>query len=68
MLGAVLPLLLNRLRLDAAHASTCIQVIMDVLGVAIACGVTPLVYAFAAQRGFIPLASAIDLPPLTTLR
>ena len=39
VLGTLLPLLLNRLRLDAAHASTTIQVVMDVLGVTIACTV-----------------------------
>lgn len=50
ILGTLLPLLLNRLRFDAAHASTSIQVIMDVLGVTIACTVTPLVYSFAATN------------------
>jgi Mg/Co/Ni transporter MgtE len=32
-LGAVLPLLLQKLRVDPAHSSTTIQVIMDILGV-----------------------------------
>ena len=32
-LGAVLPLLMKRLGVDPAHASTTIQVIMDILGV-----------------------------------
>ena len=42
--GQVLPLGLNKLRLDAAHASTSIQVIMDVLGVLITCTVAPFVF------------------------
>lgn len=32
-LGAILPLLLKKLRIDPAHSSTSIQVIMDILGV-----------------------------------
>lgn len=44
VLGTVLPLGLNKLRIDAAHASTSIQVIMDVLGVLITCTVAPLVF------------------------
>jgi len=32
-LGALLPLLLQRMRLDPAHSSTTIQVVMDILGV-----------------------------------
>lgn len=32
-LGAVLPLLLQKLNIDPAHSSTTIQVLMDVLGV-----------------------------------
>lgn len=32
-LGAVLPLLLKKLRVDPAHSSTTIQVVMDILGV-----------------------------------
>ena len=47
VLGTGLPLLLNRLRVDAAHASTSIQVIMDVLGVLITCTVAPMVFQLA---------------------
>jgi Mg/Co/Ni transporter MgtE len=32
-LGAILPLLLQRMKLDPAHSSTTIQVVMDILGV-----------------------------------
>jgi hypothetical protein len=35
ILGAVLPLLMNYVRIDPAHSSTTIQVIMDILGVSI---------------------------------
>ena len=35
-LGAILPLLLERIGVDPAHSSTTIQVIMDILGVLLA--------------------------------
>uniref|UniRef100_A0A7S3AMJ6 SLC41A/MgtE integral membrane domain-containing protein n=1 Tax=Haptolina ericina TaxID=156174 RepID=A0A7S3AMJ6_9EUKA len=55
VLGTLLPLLLNKMRVDAAHASTTIQVIMDVLGVTIACTVTPLIYSAVAEyAGVLP--------------
>ena len=44
-----LPLALNKARIDAAHASTSIQVIMDVLGVLITCTVAPLVFENAER-------------------
>lgn len=37
VLGALLPLLLNFFKIDPAHASTSIQVIMDISGVLITC-------------------------------
>lgn len=40
VLGAVLPLLLNKLRLDPAHAGATIQVVMDISGVLITCVVS----------------------------
>ena len=49
LFGCLLPLLLTRLRVDAAHASTSIQVIMDVLGVLITCTVAPRVYELASS-------------------
>jgi Mg/Co/Ni transporter MgtE len=36
-LGALIPLLLQKIKLDPAHASTTIQVIMDISGVLITC-------------------------------
>jgi Mg/Co/Ni transporter MgtE len=41
-LGAILPFLLQRLRIDPAHSSTSIQVIMDILGVYLTVAVTSL--------------------------
>lgn len=58
VLGTVLPLLLTNLRVDAAHASTTIQVIMDVMGVLITCTVAPLVFQLAASSGWDWLAVA----------
>mmetsp|Transcript_8258 Transcript_8258/g.19424 ORF Transcript_8258/g.19424 Transcript_8258/m.19424 type:complete len:265 (-) Transcript_8258:130-924(-) len=49
VLGTALPLALNKARIDAAHASTSIQVIMDVLGVLITCTVAPLVFENAER-------------------
>lgn len=48
VLGTLLPLLLQSIKVDAAHASTTIQVVMDVLGVLITCKVAPLVFAALA--------------------
>ena len=40
--GAILPFILQRLRVDPAHSSTSIQVIMDILGVYLTVAVTSL--------------------------
>ena len=40
--GAMLPFVLQRLRIDPAHSSTSIQVIMDILGVYLTVAVTSL--------------------------
>ena len=48
ILGTILPLVLQAIKVDAAHASTTIQVIMDVLGVLITCKVAPLIFAALA--------------------
>jgi len=39
LLGAVLPLILHHIKVDAAHAATSVQVLMDVLGVLITCSI-----------------------------
>ena len=55
--GALLPLLLQQCRLDPAHSSTSIQVIMDISGVLLTCTVssalldTPLGRYFLARLG-----------------
>ena len=41
-LGAILPLILKKLRIDPAHSSTTIQVIMDILGVVLAVSISSL--------------------------
>ena len=61
VLGTLLPLLLNRLRVDAAHASTSIQVIMDVLGVLITCTVAPRIFELAAAAGPAGAPAALQL-------
>jgi len=43
VLGSLLPLAMNKLRIDPAHSSTTIQVVMDILGVSITCWVCTLV-------------------------
>lgn len=42
-LGAILPLLLQKLRVDPAHSSTSIQVVMDILGVFVAVAVSGVI-------------------------
>ena len=53
VLGAALPLLLERLAIDAAHASTTIQVVMDISGVLIVCAISQAIFS-----------SGLSLPPL----
>lgn len=40
--GALLPLLLNQFRIDPAHSSTSIQVIMDISGVLLTCSISSM--------------------------
>jgi Mg/Co/Ni transporter MgtE len=42
-LGAILPLLLQKLGVDPAHSSTTIQVVMDILGVFFAVAISSLI-------------------------
>lgn len=42
-LGSTLPLAMKKVRIDPAHSSTTIQVIMDILGVSITCWVCALI-------------------------
>ena len=48
VVGAILPILLNLIGIDPAHASTSIQVIMDISGVLIICFVATIVFNFLA--------------------
>lgn len=43
VLGAALPLVMHKMKLDPAHAGPCIQVLMDVLGVALTCSICSMV-------------------------
>jgi len=49
VLGAVLPLALNAIRLDAAHASTTVQVVMDILGVLLTCTISTTIFTLASD-------------------
>ena len=57
IVGSILPLLLQFVKIDPAHASTLIQVVMDISGVAITCLVatvlleTPVGKVFLIQTG-----------------
>jgi cation transporter-like permease len=57
-LGALLPLLLQRINIDPAHSSTTIQVIMDILGVVLTVQVSAWTLGVA-----LPLASPADTTP-----
>lgn len=56
--GAGLPLLLERLKLDAAHASTTIQVVMDISGVLITCAVSALLLEGPLSLDHLPLLAS----------
>ena len=60
VLGTILPLLLSAARVDAANASTTIQVIMDVLGVLITCTVAQAVFSWVEVSG-VALPAAFGL-------
>merc|ERR1711974_530693 len=53
LIGAALPVALNRLKVDPAHAGATIQVIMDISGVTLTCVVSCLVLG-------LPLGSAVQ--------
>ena len=61
-LGAALPLMLDRLRIDAAHASTTIQVVMDISGVLIVCAISQAIFsgglAFTGASTSLAMAAA----------
>jgi cation transporter-like permease len=51
--GALLPLLLQYMKIDPAHSSTTIQVIMDILGVLISCSVATALLDTDVGRTFL---------------
>lgn len=51
VVGAALPLFLNRMRLDPAHAGATIQVIMDISGVTLTCVVSSLILGMPITGG-----------------
>jgi cation transporter-like permease len=57
-LGALLPLLLQRMNIDPAHSSTTIQVIMDILGVVLTVQVSAWTLGVV-----LPLASPAETTP-----
>ena len=49
------------MKIDAAHASTTIQVIMDVLGVLITCAVATYIFALLEESGgVLPLLGVLS--------
>lgn len=58
-LGALLPLLLQRINIDPAHSSTTIQVVMDILGVVLTVQVSAWTLGVA-----LPLVSPADTTPV----
>jgi hypothetical protein len=62
VLGAVLPLGFKYVRIDPAHSSTTIQVIMDILGVTITvckCAVFHIVSRLCVLVGWLPLVESV---------
>jgi cation transporter-like permease len=58
-LGAVLPLVLNGLGIDAAHAGPAIQVLMDIIGISITCLVCATVFGMSSSQ---PIEQPAMLP------
>jgi len=60
-LGAILPLLLQKLGVDPAHSSTTIQVVMDILGVVLTVLVSTMVLDSSAGKMLIAALGKIGL-------
>lgn len=58
VVGASLPLLLNRLGFDPAHAQAAIQVVMDILGVTLTCVISCTVLGVQVSKN-TPLAPIV---------
>lgn len=60
VLGSTLPLMLQFIKVDPAHSSTSIQVIMDILGVLITCSVAmSVLYTTGKSSESIPPGSDV---------
>lgn len=62
LIGAALPVLLSRLRIDPAHAGATIQVIMDISGVSLTCVVSCWVLGLPVGGGVQVISNATVLP------
>lgn len=64
VLGALLPLMLQHLQVDPAHASTTIQVIMDILGVTITVYLSSAILDTTYHHWMLPgYAVSVNLEP-----
>ncbi|OLP77263.1 Magnesium transporter MgtE [Symbiodinium microadriaticum] len=63
-LGAALPIVLNKLGLDPAHAGATIQVLMDVSGVALTCVISSMVLGFNERSSPAPAPAASGPPEI----
>ncbi|MDR3571772.1 MAG: magnesium transporter [Candidatus Pacebacteria bacterium] len=59
IVGAALPLLLQRMKLDPAHAGPIIQVLMDVSGVLCTCAICSVFLGDASEPSDVALTSAL---------
>ena len=60
-LGAILPLLLQKIGVDPAHSSTTIQVVMDILGVVLTVLISAVVLDSGWGKGLIKAFGAVGL-------
>lgn len=64
-LGAVLPILFDRVGIDATHASTTIQVVMDILGVLIVCAISQAIFGSEQlSSAVVPSSNGIAALPI----
>jgi hypothetical protein len=61
ILGSTLPLLLQVIKVDPAHSSTSINVIMDILGVLMTCGISMAVLRSSPSESVGAATSAQDI-------
>lgn len=61
--GSLLPFLLQAVKLDPAHSSTTIQVIMDILGVLITCLISHLILNSSTVVGMTLIPTTVSHIP-----